>query len=567
MGSIKDSRGLFSPRMQYDEWTPLGRGDPLKNDPTYDYVPPVLERVHYWIDPSSRTPDPPIPTIGHASKEPEVSLVSHKRPSGFHRETDNSSANSRRDIYDPVFLKFVDGPTFSTQHRNQQYFYHHHYLKRPSSTASQEPKGAASIHYISPYYSSSYQQKNHQKQRPHESYLLAEKPYQKENHRTTIESSDPSAKGHTEKKQLKPSFETPDFQTEMHNHEEENQQLRPPYTMLMPPPLQIANSFTSTSDTQKLVKVAEIDKITTQAPSRAHPSVTHSNLVYQHSSILPTLEWEEGKTQLATLAAASSQVPWKISTSAKHDKYPSGNLHHGSFSATTVHHPSPNFEVIPSTEIHFNDSNNVNIPTPQQPLQWSSNMMTTTATSTVAMTTAPPLTTDPLFSHYKQPVEPLRGPMYLIIQGHSKVKTYGAIKQQNSYHGIPIQESNDINQQGGEEHNNDRVGKALQDYTGNGPVEDHIIISGKTEAAYLQVQDNFGFLMKTSADNDKPEDFNLRHASTKSLPFTEKGKIPIHNNRLMNLADVSPLSYDTAEKVVTEFRREQSQGSGEGAHS
>lgn len=42
-------------------------------------------------------------------------------------------------------------------------------------------------------------------------------------------------------------------------------------------------------------------------------------------------------------------------------------------------------------------------------------------------TTAQPLsmTTDELFSHYKQPVEPLKGPMYLIIQGHSKVKTYG----------------------------------------------------------------------------------------------------------------------------------------------
>lgn len=35
------------------------------------------------------------------------------------------------------------------------------------------------------------------------------------------------------------------------------------------------------------------------------------------------------------------------------------------------------------------------------------------------------LTTDSLFSHYKQPVLPVRGPMYLIIQGHSKVKTYG----------------------------------------------------------------------------------------------------------------------------------------------
>lgn len=37
----------------------------------------------------------------------------------------------------------------------------------------------------------------------------------------------------------------------------------------------------------------------------------------------------------------------------------------------------------------------------------------------------PSMTTDSLFSHYKQPSQPLTGPMYLIIEGHSKVKTYG----------------------------------------------------------------------------------------------------------------------------------------------
>lgn len=47
-------------------------------------------------------------------------------------------------------------------------------------------------------------------------------------------------------------------------------------------------------------------------------------------------------------------------------------------------------------------------------------------TFTPATTIAPiALTTDELFAHYKQPAEPMRGPMYLIIQGHSKVKTYG----------------------------------------------------------------------------------------------------------------------------------------------
>lgn len=35
------------------------------------------------------------------------------------------------------------------------------------------------------------------------------------------------------------------------------------------------------------------------------------------------------------------------------------------------------------------------------------------------------MTTDSMFSHYKQPQQPVVGPAYLIIEGHSKVKTYG----------------------------------------------------------------------------------------------------------------------------------------------
>lgn len=31
-------------------WTPIGPGDPLNKDPTYDYSPPVLNRVRYWAD-------------------------------------------------------------------------------------------------------------------------------------------------------------------------------------------------------------------------------------------------------------------------------------------------------------------------------------------------------------------------------------------------------------------------------------------------------------------------------------------------------------------------------------
>jgi hypothetical protein len=251
---------------------------------------------------------------------------------------------------------------------------------------------------------------------------------------------------------------------EMHTNQEGKQQKRPPYTILMPPPMQIT-SFTSTSDIHKPVQGADFNKVTTNVPPKTHLSVTQSNIEYQDSPFLPTPVWEEGKTQLATLAEASSHVTWKSPVPTKHDTHPSGNLYHGQLSATTAHQPS-DFEVVPSTELHFNDSNTIYFP--QHAMQLGSDM--TTLASSVAMTTASPLTTDPLFSHYKQPAEPLRGPMYLIIQGHSKVKTYGAMKQQRSYHGIPIQDSNDINQLGSTANSNDRIGKTLEDYTGIWPL-------------------------------------------------------------------------------------------------
>ena len=549
-GSSKDSRGFFSPRMEYDEWTPLGRGDPLKNDPTYDYVPPVLERVHYWIEPSSLTPDPPIATVGHASKAPEISRASYKKPDHAHREIDHSPADSRKDIYDPFFLKFVEGPIFSTQHRNQQHFYHHHYLRRPSSAASQESNNPAYIqrthHYISPYHS--YQQKSHQKQRPHENHPQVERHHQKQNHRATIESPDPSTKSQTEKKQNTPTLNAPDFQTESQTNQEEKQQQRPPYTILVPPPLQIPNSFTSMSDIHKPVQGADTNKVTTNAPPKTHVSVTQANLVYQDSSVLPMPEWEEGKTQLATLAAASSHVTWKSPVSTKLDAHTSGNLYNGPLSATTMYQPSADFEVVPSTELHFNDSNTINFPTHREPLQWSSDIMTTLATSGVAMTTAPPLTTDPLFSHYKQPAQPLRGPMYLIIQGHSKVKTYGAVKQKNSYHGIPLQESNDIHQLLSAANS---TGKALEDYTEIRPFEEYV--TNAHAHAHAQDQDNAEFLLKKSA--------------AKALSLNKEDETPTENNRQLTFYDVISFDDGTSEEAVKEFRTKQIQESSKSAHS
>lgn len=93
-GGQNDSRPrVFSPRMDYDEWTPLGRGDPLKNNPTFDYVPPVLDRVQYWLDSHQQHTTEP------SSKRDILVLgVTAKKTSPKIPEQ---------------FLKFVDGPKFT----------------------------------------------------------------------------------------------------------------------------------------------------------------------------------------------------------------------------------------------------------------------------------------------------------------------------------------------------------------------------------------------------------------------------------------------------------------------
>ncbi|XP_076766734.1 uncharacterized protein LOC143433321 [Xylocopa sonorina] len=105
---------LFSPRMDYDEWTPLGRGDPLKNNPTFDYVPPVLDRVQYWLD--SHTTEP------SAKRDVLVLGVTAKKTSPKIPEQ---------------FLKFVDGPKFTRSSNHQDLSYRNDFT---GSTGAEPPK-------------------------------------------------------------------------------------------------------------------------------------------------------------------------------------------------------------------------------------------------------------------------------------------------------------------------------------------------------------------------------------------------------------------------------------------
>lgn len=81
-------RALFSPRVDYNEWLPVGRADPLKNDPTFDYSPPILDRVHYWGDTNKDKKD--ILLLGVSSKrnfytQPNANQVTPNDPQPSNR--------------------------------------------------------------------------------------------------------------------------------------------------------------------------------------------------------------------------------------------------------------------------------------------------------------------------------------------------------------------------------------------------------------------------------------------------------------------------------------------------
>ncbi|XP_026732959.1 zonadhesin [Trichoplusia ni] len=96
---------IFSPRMDFEQWKPLtGRGDPLRNDPTYDYEPPVLERVHYWAD-DSRLEREHFP-----ERKSEVLMlgVSSRKPSVTSRQPPLPPLPPRRHVHRPLLNKYED---------------------------------------------------------------------------------------------------------------------------------------------------------------------------------------------------------------------------------------------------------------------------------------------------------------------------------------------------------------------------------------------------------------------------------------------------------------------------
>lgn len=314
------SRGSFSPRMDYEKWKPLGRGDPLQNDPTYDYLPPVLDRVHYWLNPSLRKPDSEI------TEKTEAPGPTSKKPQ-----------TERRHIFYPL-LKFVDGPK----------------IGRPTSY-----------------------------RRPPPFYSNEEKP------------------GFAGKGE------------------------RFPYTMLVPPPVHkkpdSGTQFQKPRDTTPITT-------TVSPPTHSAPAKGGSVVYLMH---------QDGSG--ASFGGASVMHKGEV-TDYMMD-----------VESTYVNIGKPSAQVDPPTDALQNIIINLSRPPNSMVQVHTSTSVPPSPVSADYPTTPPfqptpvPPTTTPtpkLTTHHQHRQSDLTEPMYLIIQGHSRVKTYGALSNQQNE--IASQETNEL---------------------------------------------------------------------------------------------------------------------------
>lgn len=441
--TAKESRGIFSPRMDYEQWKPLGRGDPLKNDPTYDYVPPVLERVHYWIDPALRKPDPEImgENTQHQKTEILVLGVTSKKPSGG-----SPSIADRRDNYDP-FLKFVEGPKFNRPHYTLPSSYYpspfysnkNKLPERPGFASKGEQRVPYTMLVPPPVHKNSPE--NAQFQKPHDAVTPI----------ATTLSTMPAPFGHStpgvvvQQSNLvyhSSSLTHHDWKDKNHHHFAESSSH---VTWKTPTPNHNKTYIEDgESDSKNFVTIPPMlmeqvmhkGEVTDDTMDIAS---TYVNIEKPEAQVHPPTGVDISTVQIPPPGMTLRQPPPVIMSM----NVAPPHLLMQTMQPPPVSNPMESImnamQTLLQKEVTYPATNNIDDYTASEIRLTPTAVPATTSPTTTTTTTK--LTTDPLFKHYKQPEAPLRGPMYLIIQGHSKVKTYGPSKQMN---GIPIQETNEI---------------------------------------------------------------------------------------------------------------------------
>ncbi|XP_026844791.1 mucin-17 [Drosophila persimilis] len=443
-----------APRLDHNnnnEWRPLGHGDPLQKDPTYDYSPPALDRVRYWAEnngtgqsnPEARKKELPPEVLRNKTKS-EILLLgvaservrvphSHSYPGmGLGQQLQQQQqqqqkqqqqakyAAIRRSYYAPnqqqhqpqfqqqpqqymppthlmpppmMMMKAGSGSGSAPSHME----YRHSmmggsptsYMSHISHMSSPPPKQSmtSSMAYHPPYTSwhtsapfngmssmpphrLNYADAHHQESMQH--YSFSSSPHQ------TVSYSPNSLTGHLggSKASLRKPW--------LHELLQKEVVLKPKVKPTMP----ATKYLMATSKPYQSLPSAGYG-ISSTRPPMAYAPVTFVPQTSSSSGFRP---------MLSTSPTNSTSISMPMTTPTSLPIYLRPEPTSSTTTTTTTTTTTNNRLLIPQT------SNLAQRPT---------------------VAPAPESTTDSLFSHYRQPPKALLGPMYLIIEGHSKVKTYG----------------------------------------------------------------------------------------------------------------------------------------------
>ncbi|KAM7353664.1 uncharacterized protein ACRADG_005636 [Cochliomyia hominivorax] len=483
----------FSPRMDYNnnEWRPVGRGDPLKNDPTFDYSPPTLDRVRYWAEAdkdkenneevSSALVDAKLKKANPGKNEILLLGVTGDRMRGaapVPQHANNMLKNAKGEI-----------PLLQPKYTSIRRSYYAHQLPTHLMPPPMQPMVPAAQQQSSPMQQSSVmhqsqqqQATQHQQHQVHSMHMVkpahSEYRHNMPSHSYMTSSPSMSSMGiHS-----KPYYMTTATQPWMHHTSSSpmmgsSSSSSGHSSLIMPGNShRYSHPYSNAHDSHHQESVNYVSY-------HSHPSLTSTpsimmsmngmgigsshHEIYSPNSI-------RGSSSSHKSSSTSSRKPWIHDLLKKEFIKPVKPTHSpNSYHVETIkssHVEPQHFEpiirpqgisttyapvtfVTPTIPTTTSTTPTVYITTTTQkqttttspsPMYSSTTMHTTHAprttttlsptrllipnTSNLAYrpTVAPvKMTTDSLFSHYNQPEKPLKGPMYLIIEGHSKVKTYG----------------------------------------------------------------------------------------------------------------------------------------------
>ncbi|XP_011502775.1 PREDICTED: uncharacterized protein LOC105366144 [Ceratosolen solmsi marchali] len=440
----------LSPIMDYDEWTPLGLGDPLKNDPTFDYLPPVLDHVQYWLDSynieTSTKHD--ILALGIAANKTDLKrshqIIKFIDESNFTRKEENSLKHDLTDSIGAEFPKMIGATNFHTniisqnQNKIQPFNYvlnqYYNYKSRPFRILlppynSLKPKNNSIRNNI---YSSlngkfnffelplqiSTQTGKGPKVDKMQQYNITEKVYSKDHSDAKLQSK------------LFSKLKWPIILSEIEDRENYTQDFKQKY-----------KTTTITFQKSNLIYQSTQKSLRSLLNTSTSPTLLSLKKIIKSYNENNDQEFFEINTPIYD--SSSDAVTENSNISVQRNK--NNNDHIKIFLL-----PPIKYESSISSPININMYDRKIKTQSVLPQVIQNNHIKKGYTSAVMTTILPPtkititsrVTTDSIFSHYKQPDKPFEGPMYIIIEGHSKVKTYKPIVNERD---IPMSNNKQIN--------------------------------------------------------------------------------------------------------------------------